>query len=503
MIAQPLPELYSKLSKEQGKRLSYNLSDVKAGKSEVIRTPFLKDLTQDDILEMFDRDVFSVYQDELNNTLLSIEGTQKQKFGPRSIQKNWEERKAELFSSFRVPDFSIESDYSDVLDGHSALRPLALSSVMSAMKRTTNAGLPHLVAKAELLDSQDPLKYALDPEDWPCVMFTRTQEEGKTRTVWGYPFNKLSAEGRYFIPVFGMIKREPYFAAYSGPDYVDFVVSDMLYRRSDDEQIFSEDFSSFDNSVVPELITGAFGVVESYFQANSQAYDDLHAILWTFLNIPIVTPDGVISGHHGIPSGSWFTSLIGSLVHLLAQNEVMGSLDPFKNQVMGDDGIVILPKSWSMSNLADGYHKINLELNQDKTFVSDNEVIYLQRYYSDDYKVNGTHRGIYPVYRALNRLIHMERWTDIARSDITGRDYFSIRAIAILENCKWHPMHKELVKWVAEKDKYGLEYNPLGLYEYAKLLESRRDATLEHQYSDNVKGIHGFETVKILKDKEA
>jgi hypothetical protein len=275
----------------------------------------------------------------------------------------------------------------------------------------------------------------------------------------------------------------------------------MLYRRSNDEIIFSEDFTSFDNTTVLELITGAFGIIESFYQPKVEVYDDLFEISRSFHSIPIVTPDGVISGSHGIPSGSWFTSLIGSLIHLIAHYEVIGEINQFKNQVMGDDGIVILPKSWSIDKLADGYSKINLKLNADKTFQSDNEVIYLQRYYSDDYKVNGVHRGIYPVYRALNRLIHMERWTDISSEDITGRDYFSMRAITIMENCKWHPLHRDLVLWVAKNDKYDLGFDHSGIMEYARIHESRRDATLKHQYSDDILGIMSFETMKILNER--
>jgi hypothetical protein len=493
MDAQPLSVVYEKLDSDARKRLSAMMSDIIRGKRTDIRTPFLKDLDDHTILDKFYDDVFAKLKSELNETLLEIEMSQKDKFGSRSYQANWKDRKPELLAGFNIPDKVYPYESHEILNGSGFLRPTSIQVSLDSMKRTTNSGLPELVPKRIIIDRGN---YEDDGEDWPCVMFTRTQEQKKTRTVWGYPFNKLAFEGLYFLPVFNELRKVKYFSAYGGPDVVDEAISRLLYHRTKDEIIYSEDFSSFDQTIPIELIMIAFSIVESYYQAHY--YEDIFLIANVFANIPLATPDGIWIGQHGIPSGSWFTSIIGSLIHLCCQYMVKETLQDSKNQVMGDDGVIVLPKSISLKDLTDVYSKMNLKLNETKTFESDKQVIYLQRFYCDDYKVNGVHRGVYPIYRALNRLIHMERFTNIS-DDMIGADYFSIRAIAILENCKWHPMHRQFVEWVAKNDKFNLEFSHSGLVSYIRNYQEKSVTTIQNQYSDNLTGIEDFETVKILK----
>jgi hypothetical protein len=493
MLTQPIEELERSLEPDASRRLSNMLLDVVKGKTTDIRTPFMKGLSDKQILDKFMEDVFDPQKRLLNSTLMSIENDQKSKFGSRSFQEPWERRKPEILTGFKIPDKQYPYDPSEVISGLGSLRPASLLTSFNTMKRTTNSGLPALVKKSIILDSKD---YTLDLDyDFPCVMFTRTQESKKTRTVWGYPIGKLAVEGKYFLPLFEQLRKEKFFSAYGGPDNVDAAVSALLYQKNKEEMIYSEDFSKFDMTVPESLIKSAFDVVRSYYR--TQFEDHIFSICDEFLTIGLATPDGVWSGTHGIPSGSWFTSVIGSLVHLLVSYAVLEKVDPAKNQVMGDDGIILVPKSISKKDIADVYSNFNLSLNQEKTFESDKEVIYLQRYYSDDYKYNGIHRGIYPVFRALNRLIHMERFTEIEQ--ISGADFFSIRAIAILENCRWHPMHAKFVKWVCQNDKFDLEYSHKGLAEYIRKFQSKTVTTVQNQYSDNVAGINAFETVRVLR----
>jgi hypothetical protein len=368
--------------------------------------------------------------------------------------------------------------------------------VEGAVKRTTNAGLPSLERKALILESGEvPWD---DDHKWPAVLFTRTQEGGKTRDIWGYPFNMLLREGLYFLPFFEIASKMPLLSALTGPDGVDKQITELIERKSQDEKIVCEDFSTFDQSARPPLINTAFDIVESYFQDFDPSIRD------TFINIPLYTPDGIWPGPHGVPSGSWWTNLIDSLMHAYAQCLVTKAYDlphkqlyPWKNQVQGDDGVEVVPKSVKLEDLRDLNSTIGLDFNSDKTYEYDEEVYYLQRYYSSDYVCDGIYRGIYPVYRALCRLMYLERWNNV--STIGGSDYFSIRAISILENCKWHPLHEDLVKWVVSLDKYDLAYTDRGLKEYVNKFQTKTVTTIRNQYSDYVNGIHSFETVKILK----
>jgi hypothetical protein len=490
--AQPLQEVYSKLSDEAARRLSHIVKDVEEGKELVLRTPFQREVDAGEVLEHFTEEVVNPNLHLLNVTLKEIEAAQKSKFGARSIQVPWSERKENLLKSFNIQSTAVEFDNPIDLPGRGQLRPVSHSRSLDAMKRSTSSGLPYLLRKGIVLDRNMPVEL----EDWPAVLFTRTQEGRKTRDVWGYPIGALALEGQYFLPFFDKFRHHPCVAAYSGPDAVDEAVSKILYTKEQSDVVYSEDFSGFDQSVSPAICGKVFEYISGCFQTQDAIDNDIAAISHNFANIGICTPDGIYAGPHGIPSGSWFTSVVGSYVHLIVQNAVK-EITERRNQVMGDDGVMSLPASFRKNDIIDVYQEYGLTLNDEKTFESDKEVIYLQRLYSPDYIVDGIHRGVYPVYRALNRIIHMERWTNMEQ--IRGADYFSIRTIAILENCKWHPLFAEFVKWVYGKDKYNLEYTYQGLREYIRQFQTKTITDVQNQYSDNVRGIADFDTMKILR----
>lgn len=492
---QAISELKSSLGPDAQERLSSNLDSIVKGRKDVIRTPFLKDLSVDDVVSKFEDEVIRPGSGKLNEQLSAIEAAQKQKVGPRSVQKPWTERKDDLLEGFNTRDIPSDllGDLETLVNGR-ALMPCSVEVAKKSLRRTTSAGLPFLTPKGKVLDSGLQVELG---EYWPCMLYTRTQEQGKTRAVWGYPLSMTILEATYFVPYFEQFKYHPNCCAYQGPDKVDEAVTNIIDRRGNEDTLYSEDYSGFDNSIAPNWSVHEINRIAKAYQ---QGYsNDFSTISDYFSSCGIVTPDGVYSGPHGIPSGSMFTSVVGSSCHLLAQSAVNGRLQPHQGQVMGDDGVSAHPKGIDLKYLADVYSKFNLTLNEDKTFVSDAEVIYLQRYYSTDYRRDGLIRGIYPVWRALNRLMHMERWTEIETSAIPGADYFAIRAIAILENCKWHPLHYELVKWAAECDKYDLHFSEHSLLEYVRNYQTRSKTGLRHQYSDNLEGIQSFETVKVLR----
>jgi hypothetical protein len=467
---------------------------VDVGKDEVVRTPLGGDVDAKTLHDDFFSDVFEPNRHLLNEQLVDLELAQSDKFGPRSIQKPWSERRDAFVETFAAKPTVKDVGLKLIFPGYGDLRPITLDTAKKALKRTTSSGLTYLVSKGSVLD--DNLSVNLG-EDWPSVLFTRTQEGGKVRPVWGYPITISLLEMSYFFPYFEKFKAHPCMSAYGGPDAVDEAITVLLNRKEKNHVVYSEDYSGFDHSVAPEWSRREFNAIRNAFQDGQEITNDFKVIADYFCTGGIITPDGVLSGEHGIPSGSTFTSVIGSSCHLRAQYAVRNEVHPYSNQVMGDDGVSVQPPSIDEAYLADVYAEFNLEFNQDKTFVSRDEVLYLQRYYSPDYRYNGLYRGIYPVFRALNRLIHMERWTNMQR--ISGSDYFAIRAIAILENCKWHPLHEQLVKWTVSKDKYNLEYTQEGLKSYVRAFQTKSGTGVGNQYSDNLSGIADFETVKILQ----
>lgn len=501
MDAQPITAVSSKLTTDAQNRLSHMMNDLREGKTTVLRTPFLKALTPEEIMDSFDKAMMSKLK-SLTPTLGKIELEQKAKFGPRSIQKPWSERKDGLLKSFEIPKFKDDNFSEQIADLHSnfagnrRLRPMQSDEVLRYMKRTSNAGLPTLVSKGKILDGEIDYRPLDDNETWPCMTFTRTQEMGKTRDVLAMAMNLLAREGQIFLPFFNLFRQSKFVSALGGPDEVDTAITRLMFSIKGDEHVISEDFSAFDQTVGEQLHKVAFHVIGTYFQDGSDIREKLKVTEDNFTNIGYITPDGIISGSHGIPSGSWFTNVVGSLVHAFAQSCVR-KLDPTKCQVMGDDGVLVVPKTISKEAVADLYSEIGLTFNADKTFESEDEIIYLQRYYSKEYMHGGIVRGIYPIYRALIRLVFMERWTNIEKME--GKDYFSLRAISILENCKWHPLHEELVRWTFSKDKYNLQYSSDSLTQFIRKFSNKIATDVKNQYSDYVEGIASFKTMQILK----
>jgi hypothetical protein len=283
-----------------------------------------------------------------------------------------------------------------------------------------------------------------------------------------------------------------------GPDAIDNAMRDMVSRaRSDSRVMLSIDFSTFDQSVKRTLQEHAFEYIESLFQ--SQYGDRIKRIRDRFNTIGLVTPDGVWDGPHGVPSGSAFTNEVDSIAQYLIASSVID--DDGSVAIQGDDGAYVCTPSQA-DILIDRFRSFGLSVNEEKSHRSDKSFVYLQKLFSHEYYQAGILGGIYPTYRALGRLVFQERFTNFVDDGLSGEDYYSIRAISILENCKYHPLFKELVRYVVSLDKVNLSFSQKGLRKYVESLKqsSGLAGVLVNQHGDNVAGINDFETVKMIKE---
>lgn len=230
------------------------------------------------------------------------------------------------------------------------------------------------------------------------------------------------------------------------------------------------------------------------FQAG---HDGLDYIENRFNMIGLLTPEGVWNGPHGVPSGSTFTNEVDSVAQYLIAATSPSKLLDF--QIQGDDGAYRTENPDQLKELFTNY---GLIVNDEKSYVSDKHIVYLQNLHSVDYVRNGMYCGIYPLYRALNRLVYQERFDNFSEYDVKGSDFYSIRTIAILENCRNHPLFKDFVKFIQSKDKYGLMPSQQGITNYVKMVTNKAGAEgiIQHQYGDQIRGIRSFETFKILSE---
>lgn len=488
------------LVKEAQNRVSTYIDMVVKGNDQVIESPYVSNLGLDRILEGWDK-IYNANKSKCNPILIDIDMSNRSKVGPRSIAVPWSERKEGTYSYYSE-DNKLGSDLRVALSGLSSLRPISLEQAIGYLKNTTNSGLPYVVKKGRakefyLLNSEF-VKLLMRRD--PCILFTRTQEMKKTRTVWGYPMADTLNEMRFYRPLLGYQRKLTWRAALNEPEDVDEGMTKLISKAvSERLKIVSIDFKSYDTTVKSGLQTAAFNYIKSLFQTSF--WKEIDYISERFRTIGLVTPDGILSGSHGVPSGSTFTNEVDSIVQYLvaASCEVVKFLS--LSQIQGDDGVYITSDP---DVLFKCFTKYGLIVNMDKTVVADDYAIYLQLLFHGDYKKNGKYVGVYSVYRALNRILYLERFDKIDEDGLSGQDYFAIRTISILENCKHHPLFEELVHYVATLDKFSLKFSNPGLQAYIKKVQRQegKDVTFSNwQYGDDVKGIASFETARLLSGK--
>lgn len=489
-----------KIDSEPMLKLANSLKRIELGSKEALFTPLGKEHKPLDILNDWNV-IFNKNSSIINKELMEIETSERGKYGPRSISLPWLERKMSVYNYFEgsdLTDLTINCEPQFSKD-KSKLRPVSYEKALSFIRKSTSSGLPFITSKGLALDMsrKDIVRY-LDRLD-PALMGTRTQEMGKTRTFWIVALADILFEMRFYQPLLEYQKKQSWRAALRGPEMVDQVISDMLLNNSDrDVTYISSDFVQFDATAKENSHKLAFKYFKSLYQ--SSYHDDIDKIQNRFSRMGLVTPDGIREGSHGIPSGSVFTNEVGSTVQMLiARQSKVVFLENL--QCQGDDGVYMVNRG-NVDTLKSTFTTNGLVLSgSDKFKVSSTSINYLRKYYSYDYDINGKIGGIYSVYRALNRLVHPERWINFEDFKILGKDYYSIRAISILENCKHHPLFEELVKFILSLDKYKLEYSEIGIKQYVQMLKdaSGTSEIIKNQYGDEITGINNFETVKLIK----
>jgi hypothetical protein len=431
-----------------------------------------------------------------------MEEQNRSKFGPRSIAVPWNDRKSSIYKSYtKEHPFMRKIEY--IPTPIKRLRPLSEQSAKKYIKRSTNAGLPTMLKKGTILDSNS----IQNPFYWPCVLFTRTQENLKTRNVWGFGLDDILYEMRFYRPILEFQRKLPWRAALRKADDVDKAITKLiLYAIERNFELLSIDFKDYDNSVKAK---GHYWVFMKYFSSLFQEgfKAELYSIMWNFTHIPIVTPDGILEGSHGIPSGSTFTNEVGSVwQHFVAQdyNQYLNEEIVQFDQQQGDDGAYAVEDA---EDFKEFFKLHGVIVNDEKSYISKNFIIYLQNLYHLDYITKDEQnqdiiRGIYPTYRALLRIVYLERFTDISVVDnLKGSDYFACRTLQILETCKHHPLFKELCLYVKELDKFSLDVSDQGISAYVKLREFQEGKDVrftEYKRGDST-SIKDFESYKLIK----
>jgi hypothetical protein len=135
------------------------------------------------------------------------------------------------------------------------------------------------------------------------------------------------------------------------------------------------DYSKYDSTIPAVFIREAFRILSTWFEES-----DLNEFGWStivnyFINTPIVMPDGhlYVGKNHGVPSGSYFTQLIDSVVNvalMYAYSHKFGfRFDPLSLFVLGDDSIVRVKGQFSLSDWAAYANSLGMSIHDDEKTV--------------------------------------------------------------------------------------------------------------------------------------
>lgn len=293
------------------------------------------------------------------------------------------------------------------------------------------------------------LRGELAPE--ACIAFARTQFGGKTRLVWGFPYSQTAIEGLIAQPLLERFKELRTPMAFSMTKAV--LGFRLRAAAASKKWAYSIDMTSFDSSISSFLVKQAFMIMRSWFNLDQiepttglTCGQIFKLIERYFLTSSIVMPDGNIyhGRRHGVPSGSYFTQLVDSIVNVIIAGTIskrfnlhVGKRDIF---VLGDDLLIWSDREMSLDVMARyASKKFGVEFNADKS---------MKYHFSDTIHYLGKDwvRGIpdLPLSEILKRMVHPERFRKYDRIvDRREREVSQLFVSYAMEYyCAWDVMIK-------------------------------------------------------------
>lgn len=356
------------------------------------------------------------------------------------------------------------------------------SSLDEAYKRSrknTNLGLPYLTNKWDSKVISDYLgraKALLEGRNVMVAPFTlfhrsqpRSRTEWKDRVVWGSDHAETFAGLTVLGPVLSMLREIQGFEAWRGMDAVEVRAAQIFAVNG---IYVSTDFSGFDSTIHPGLMQSAFRVIDGLFDFKLEPAF-LRRMFEYYTTGEIVTPEGILQGLHGLPSGVTWTNLIGTLLQIillrLSTLEMGVDLEKVDFMFLGDDGVVRFENESQARIHFEVCERYGLEVNESKSDMSDDSFSFLQRHFRKSLSSGNFCPGVYSVVRTLGRLLWTERGgfkidDEVLRENFVNYDagFWILVAYMKLENCKRHPKFREIVEIAVKGDKFGLDPAKVG-----------------------------------------
>lgn len=292
---------------------------------------------------------------------------------------------------------------------------MPITQVMEKVPQSTSAGLPYMQngiktkGDAIKMDRNNLLKqlHEKDIKFPDCAAFARSHigsyDVNKVRPVWAYPLLAILGEGTFALPIIKELTSQKigHHTAYGmemmkgGMTWINNEA--LNYRRQNPgSQYLMTDYSSFDSTVPSWIIRDCFSILEQKIDFESTDNPQHHRNLFKqvvdyFINTTVRNTDGRrFQKDHGIPSGSMFTNIIGTMVNYIVSKVTLrykcGVYTDFE-VYFGDDALIGLPSTViiNLEDIRDFVKKyFGMRVNSNKSYTTTNHLnIHFLGYYND------------------------------------------------------------------------------------------------------------------------
>jgi hypothetical protein len=175
--------------------------------------------------------------------------------------------------------------------------------------------------------------------------------------VWGEAFENVILEGLTAAPLIQryQIDSDPMVVGINMYKRIPDIIHKALSDEGSPQVGVGIDFSKFDSSIQPWLIDEAFKIIKDNIIFNNFYEERAFDYSWKhFIERPVVMPDGRMwLKRVGIPSGSYFTQLVGSICNHIAISyaQLVIYKRVFKTWVLGDDSLFGIPVELGLPDL--------------------------------------------------------------------------------------------------------------------------------------------------------
>ena len=490
-----------------------------------LRSQVFHDRSRQEVMDEWQSILFEY---ELDPVLKQFELSEQEGIGPYSLQMGWHEKQLNgdtraqaARDQFGPRPASIdESAYNTALEMVRSLVPrgslstLRLEVVLERTPSTTNLGLPEFSRDRRYVDSYERRARAgLSGKDWslePWIAGWRGQPGGmnpdwsKQRLLYMGDHAETWAGGAVMYPILDYLRDHyPEHSAWVSDEAVaDRVLWLLRYAARNGLTVFSTDFSGFDASIPARILHDVFDAMRWWFSSELHALPQIEE---SFIQSSLLTPDGLLrNSEGGIPSGSVFTGLVGTIVNRLSAFYIATRLGTkVEGTYLGDDALNVYASNPTADDIEGIGNELNLDLNASKQYVARGSAHYLQNVFVLEGRGLLQSGGIRPTFRALNGILSYERqrnskdWTPALAA---------VRTITQLERCKYHPAHRDFVKFIAQGDRRLLQEDPMRLLKRGGGAQKANDALgfTAYRYSGaDAAGFASYRTVSVLREPQS